>query len=75
MLEISHSRGETMPQSTHNRLAEIHNFAEHSHDAAAPDKADHLTPHELTKQAEEHSEKSHERDRVLAAKFTKRNKA
>jgi len=64
-----------MPQSTHNRSAEIHNLAEHAHDAAAHDKVDHLSPHELTKQADEHSKKAHERDEVLAAKVTKRNKA
>ena len=65
-----------MPQSTHNRSAEIHNLAKHTHDAAAAhDKADHLTPHELNKQADEHSRKTHERDEALAAEVTKRNKA
>jgi hypothetical protein len=64
-----------MPQSTHNRSAELHSLAEHTHDAAARDKADHLTPHELTKQADEYSEKTHERANVLAAEVTKRNKA
>jgi len=64
-----------MPQSTHNRSAELHNLAEHIHDAAGHDKADHLTPHELTKQADEHSKKTHERDEVLAAGVAKRNKA
>ena len=62
-----------MPQSTHNRSAEIHNLPEHTHDVAAHDKADHLTSHELTKQAEEHSKKTHERDEVPAAKVAKRN--
>jgi hypothetical protein len=64
-----------MPQSTHNRSAELHNLAEHTHDAAGRDKADHLTPHELTKQANEHSKETHERDEVLAARSSKRNKA
>jgi hypothetical protein len=64
-----------MPQSTHNRSAELHNLAEHIHDAAGPDKADHLTPHELTKQADEHSKKTHERDEALAARVVKRNGA
>jgi len=65
-----------MPQSTHNRSAELHNLAEHTHDdAAAHDKADHLTPNELTKQADEHSKKTHERDEVLASDVSKRNKA
>jgi hypothetical protein len=64
-----------MPQSTHNRSAELHNLAEHTHDVAAHDKADHLTPHELTKQADEHSKKTHERDEVPAAKVAKQNTA
>jgi hypothetical protein len=64
-----------MPQSKHNRSAELHNLAEHTHDAAGHNKADHLTPHELTKQADEHSKKTHERDEVLAAEVAKRNKA
>ncbi len=46
-----------MPQSTHNRAAELHNLAIHAHEAAAAahDKGDHLTAHELTKRALEHS--------------------
>lgn len=46
-----------MPQSTHDRTAELHNLAEHAHAAAAVahNKGDHLTAHELTKQAHEHS--------------------
>jgi hypothetical protein len=47
-----------MPQSPHNRLAELHNLAIHAHTAAAVahGKGDHLTAHELSKQAHEHSE-------------------
>jgi hypothetical protein len=63
-----------MPQSTHNRSAELHNLAEHTHNAAGHDKADHLTPHELTRQADEHSKKAHEQDKVLADTVAKRNK-
>lgn len=46
-----------MPQSPHNRLAELHNLAAHAHAAAAVShgKGDHLTAHELTKQAHEHT--------------------
>ena len=46
-----------MPQSTHDRAAELHNLAAHAHAAAATahGKGDHLTAHELTKQAHEHS--------------------
>jgi hypothetical protein len=47
----------TMPQSTHNRVAELYNLAIHSHDAAAVahGKGDHLIAHELSRQAVEHS--------------------
>lgn len=46
-----------MPQSSHNRVAEFHNLAAHAHTAAAAahDKGDHLTAHELSRQAHEHS--------------------
>jgi len=46
-----------MPQSSHNRVAELHNLAAHAHTAAAAahGKGDHLTAHELSKQAHEHS--------------------
>ena len=64
-----------MPQSAHNRSAELHSLAEHAHDAAGHEKADHLTPHELTKRADEHSQKPHKRDDVLAASVAERNKA
>jgi len=49
--------GNTMPQSTHDRTAELHNLAEHAHAAAsvAHAKGDHLTAHELSKKALEHS--------------------
>src|ERR1700719_2302493 len=37
-----------MPQSTHDRTAELHNLAAHAHSAAATahGKGDHLTAHE-----------------------------
>jgi len=46
-----------MPQSTHDRTAELHNLAEHAHASAsaAHGKGDHLTGHELSKKALEHS--------------------
>ena len=46
-----------MSQSSHNRLAELHNLAAHAHTAAAVahGKGDHLTAHELSQQAHEHS--------------------
>jgi hypothetical protein len=44
-------------QSAHHRLAKLHNLAAHTHSAAAVahERADHLTAHELIKQAHEHS--------------------
>jgi hypothetical protein len=46
-----------MSQSTHNRAAELHNLAAYAHAAAAVahGKGDHLTAHELSQQALEHS--------------------
>jgi hypothetical protein len=46
-----------MPQSGHNRIAELHNLAAHAHSAAAVahGKGDHLTARELSQQAHEHS--------------------
>ena len=50
-----------MPQSSHDRAAELHNLAAHAHQAAATahGKGDHLSAHELSRQAEEHSRKAH----------------
>ena len=44
-----------MPQSTHDRGAELHNLASHAHAVAAVahGKEDHQTAHELSKQAHE----------------------
>lgn len=46
-----------MPENTHYRATELHNLAIHAHEAAAAAhaKGDHLTAHELSKQALEHS--------------------
>jgi hypothetical protein len=46
-----------MSPSSHERIVELHNLAAHAHNAAATahGKGDHLTAHELTKQAHEHS--------------------
>ena len=50
-----------MPQSTHDRTAELHSLAEHAHAAAATahGKGDHMTAHELSKKALEHSMNSY----------------
>jgi hypothetical protein len=50
-----------MPQSTHDRAAELHNLAAHAHSAAATahGKGDHLIAHEFSKQALDHSRNAH----------------
>ena len=46
-----------MSQRAHERAAELHNLAAHAHSiaAVAHGKEDHLTAHELSKQAHVHS--------------------
>jgi hypothetical protein len=60
-----------MPQSAHERIAELHNLAAHTHaDAAvAHGKGDHLTGHELSKQAMEHSVNAHRHSEQLTAQL------
>jgi len=62
-----------MPQSTHDRAAELHNLAAHAHEAAAAShaKGDHLTANELSKQALEHSMNASKLAKKLAAKSAK----
>jgi hypothetical protein len=65
-----------MPQSTHDQAAELHNLAAHAHAAAvAHGKGDHLTAHELSKQALEHSMNAHKLAEQLAPKAAKSSKA
>jgi hypothetical protein len=66
-----------MPQSPHNRVAELHNLAAHAHTAAAAahDKKDYLTAHELSKQALEHSLNAHKLSEELVAKVAKSSKS
>src|ERR1035438_5590505 len=56
-----------MPQSTHDRAAELHNLAAHTHAAAAEahGKSDHLTAHELSKKALEHSRNAYRQSEEL----------
>jgi hypothetical protein len=51
-----------MPTESHQTAAEFHELAAHAHRVAAVhhDKGDHLTGHELSKQAMEHSAKAHQ---------------
>jgi hypothetical protein len=62
-----------MPQSAHDRAAELHNLAAHAHAAAAAahGKGDYLTAHELTKQAHEHSTNVHKLAEELALKTSR----
>ncbi|MGA9642957.1 MAG: hypothetical protein WBQ72_16290 [Terriglobales bacterium] len=62
-----------MPQSQHNRLAELHNLAAHAHNAAAVahGKGDHLAAHELSKKAHEHSVNALKAASTLADKSAK----
>lgn len=66
-----------MPQSTHDRAAELHNLAPHAHSAAAVahGKGDHLTARELTRQAHEHSIKAHKYVQDLIAQAATPSKA
>jgi len=76
-VRISYPRGKTMPQSTHDRAAELHGLAEHIHVAgvASHDKADHLTSHELSQEADEHSATKRRSDEEVAAEVAKPAKA
>lgn len=62
-----------MTQNTNYRAAELHNLAAHAHAAAAVahDKGDHLTAHELSKQALEHSRNAHWLSEQLVAETGK----
>jgi hypothetical protein len=57
-----------MSPSSSSRLVELHNLASHAHTAAAAahGKGDHLTAHELSKQAHEHSMNAHKLSQELA---------
>jgi hypothetical protein len=59
-----------MSPSPHERVVELHNLAAHTHTAAAAahGKGDHLTAHELSRQAHEHSLNAHKLSQELAKK-------
>jgi hypothetical protein len=63
-----------MSPSSSYRLIELHNLAAHAHTAAAAahDKGDYLTAHELSKQAHEHSLNAHKLSQELAAEHGKK---
>ena len=65
-----------MPQSPHDRVAELHNLAAHANAAAATahGKGDHLTAHELSKQAHERSINAYEHAKELNTDATESNK-
>ena len=66
-----------MPQSSNARAAELHNLAAHAHAAAAVahGKGDHLTAHELSKQAHEQSMNALKLAEELAREAKKSSKA
>src|SRR5580704_3436647 len=74
---IQDGRRNTMPQSTHDRAAELHNLAAHAHGAAATahGKGDHLTAHELSQRANEHSMNAHKLSQELRSKAANSPKA
>jgi hypothetical protein len=59
-----------MSPSSHERIVELHNLAAHAHTAAAAahGKGDHLTAHELSKQAHEQSVNARRLSEELAKK-------
>lgn len=59
---IQREEEKQMPQSTHDRVAELHNLAAHAHQKAATShqQNDHLSAHESSKQALEYSREAHE---------------
>jgi hypothetical protein len=65
-----------MPQSTHDRAAELHNLAAHAHTSAATahGKGDHLTAHELSKQTHEYSTNARKHSEELASDTAKTSK-
>ena len=65
-----------MPQSPHDRVAELHNLAAHAHAAAATahGKGDHLTAHELSKQAHDYSINAFKHAKEIIRDATESNK-
>jgi hypothetical protein len=54
-----------MPDDYHQKAAELHKLAAHAHEAAAAshEKNDHLSAHELSRQALEHATKAFEQSK------------
>jgi hypothetical protein len=62
----SHDNGGTH-YDNHQRAAELHDGAAHAHRAADQHgQQEHLTPHELSRQAHESSQESHRQDHAAA---------
>jgi len=70
---IQWKKEQKMPQSTHDRVAELHNLAAHAHQRAAVShrQEDHLSAHELSKQAFEHSREAHEHSEKMMDELAK----
>jgi len=64
---LTAKRNIAMPQSTHDRAAELHNLAAHAHSAAAASHGQGSpTAHELSRQAHEYSRLAFEESRKAA---------
>jgi hypothetical protein len=63
-----------MPQSPHDRIAELHNLAGHTHFAAAVAhrKKDHAAGHELSQKANEYSADAHRQSEEILKTGDKR---
>ena len=59
-----------MPQSAHARAAEFHLLAAHAHESAAThhEKGDHMSGHELSRQAHEHAAQAWQWSQTAAQK-------
>ena len=62
-----------MPQGSQFRLVELHNLAAHAHEAAAAahGKGDHLSGHELSRQAHAHSMNAYKYSEALEKESAK----
>jgi hypothetical protein len=66
-LHLTAKRNIAMPQSIHDRAAELHNLAAHAHSAAAASHGQGSpTAHELSRQAHEYSRLAFEESRKAA---------
>jgi hypothetical protein len=65
-----------MPSDSHRRAAEFHELAAHAHRTAMThhDKGDHLSGHELSRQAMEHAQKAYRQSQEAHQKSLEKTK-